>query len=117
MPSPKRTFGDRAETFAAEYFRERGFRVLARNFLTRYGELDLVLEKERCLHVIEVKARASSFQSPFEAITQKKRQHLARAIELWLRQHPVYESYNYQIDAFCLWREGCLWKTEWLEGI
>lgn len=117
MPSAKRLFGDRAEAFAETYFRERGFRIVAKNFLTRYGELDLLVERDHCLHVIEVKARASLFQSPFEAITQKKRQHLARAIELWLRQHPTYESYNYQIDAYCLWREGTEWKTEWIEGI
>lgn len=117
MPSEQRVFGDRAEALAEKFFRERGFRILARNFFTRYGELDLIVEKDRCVHAIEVKARASTFQSPFEAITQKKRHHLSRTIELWLRQHPAYEAYNHQVDAFCLWREADGWKTEWLEGI
>lgn len=117
MPSQNRLFGDRAEALAERFFCEQGFRVITRNFLTRYGELDLVIEKNGTLHVIEVKARATSFQSPFEAVTQRKRHHLARALELWLRQHPTYQTYNHQIDVFCLWREAGEWKTAWLEGI
>ncbi len=117
MPSEKRLFGDRAEALAEAFFHTRSYRVLARNFLTRYGELDLVIERERRIHVIEVKARASKVQSPYETITQKKRLHLSRAFELWLQRHPGYQDYAYQFDAFFLWREGNAWKTEWLEGI
>lgn len=117
MPSAKRLFGDRVEALAEAFFLERGYRILGRNFLTRYGEIDVLVEKDHRLHVVEVKGRATAFQSPFEAITQKKRQRLMRAIELWLRRYPAYESHDYQIDAFCVWREGGHWKTEWVEGI
>ncbi len=117
MPTARREFGDRAEALAGHFFAARGFRVVVRNYRTRYGELDLIIEKDHCLHVIEVKARSSAVQSPFEAITQKKRVCLSRAMDLWLQQHQEYAGYHYQIDAFCLWREANDWKTEWLEGI
>ncbi len=51
--------GRRGEQLAAEHFARLGYRVLARNHRTRFGELDLVLadEGEATIVFCEVKAR------------------------------------------------------------
>ncbi len=66
--------GERAEDLAAEYFAKRGYRILARNYKTRMGEVDLVLEKERAVVFVEVRYRKSTaFGEPVETVVRQKR--------------------------------------------
>lgn len=48
--------GNLGELVVSEYLRRRGFGIIARNMRTKFGELDIVASKEKCLHVIEVKS-------------------------------------------------------------
>ena len=47
--------GRKGEELAAEYYRNNGFTILARNWRTGAGELDVVARKERDIYFIEVK--------------------------------------------------------------
>lgn len=52
----KRKTGDLGENLAAIWLEKRGFRILARNYLLKYGELDIVAEKDKVIHFVEVKS-------------------------------------------------------------
>jgi putative endonuclease len=54
---PRRTLGAKGERLAAQHLEARGFEVIARNFRTRFGELDVVARDERFLVFCEVKTR------------------------------------------------------------
>ncbi len=98
----RRVFGNRGEDLAASFFVSRGFRVVARNWSCRLGEIDLIAEKEGKLHFVEIKTRHSlDFGYPEEAITPTKLKHLARAIETYLRDKAV-EDVEYQVDALAI---------------
>ena len=56
---PRRALGAAGERLAAAHLEARGFRLLDRNYRTRYGELDLVAADERYLVFCEVKARVA----------------------------------------------------------
>jgi putative endonuclease len=59
---------------------DHGFRVVARNLRTSYGELDVVAEKNGHVHVVEVKTRSGiGYGSPLEAIDHRKQEHLRRS--------------------------------------
>ncbi|MFA0766067.1 MAG: hypothetical protein BDTLLHRC_001020 [Candidatus Fervidibacter sp.] len=51
--------GRKAEREAALYLRRRGYRILAQNLRTPFGEIDLVAEKDEVIAITEVKARSS----------------------------------------------------------
>jgi putative endonuclease len=72
--------GERA---AWEAYRRRGYRLIARNWRSPLGELDLVVARHDVLVFCEVKARTSPrLGGPFEAVTpakQRKLRHLAAA--------------------------------------
>jgi len=75
-----RTLGNAGEELAAGWLTDHGFRVVARNLRTSYGELDIVAEKNGCVHVVEVKTRkGSGYGSPLEAIDHRKQEHLRRS--------------------------------------
>ncbi|MBP5618294.1 MAG: YraN family protein, partial [Clostridia bacterium] len=50
--------GERGEKLAARYLRRKGYRILERNFQTRFGEIDLIARKGDQLVFVEVKTRA-----------------------------------------------------------
>jgi putative endonuclease len=75
------------EEQVARWYEARGYEVLARNWRTRSGELDLVAGRDGLVVFCEVKARATTaFGSPFEAVTTTKQSRLRRLAAEWLAQ-------------------------------
>lgn len=75
-----RALGNAGEELAARWLIDHGFRVVARNLRTSYGELDVVAEKNGHVHVVEVKTRSGiGYGSPLEAIDGRKQEHLRRS--------------------------------------
>ena len=68
------------EIYAARYLRDNGYEVIERNFVSRFGELDLVSAKDGIYCVTEVKTRnIKSEISPKEAVDKGKRERLETA--------------------------------------
>ena len=67
------TRGEWGEAQASELLLHRGCRIVARNFRTRYGELDIIAEHGEYLLFVEVKTRKNNhFASAREAVGPKK---------------------------------------------
>lgn len=93
MRSPQQRQGDWAEQRALRLLRQRGWRLLDRQWRCRWGELDLVLRKGPRLLVVEVKARrpGSSDGGGLGALRSDKRRRLARSWDCWLAAHPDWQ--------------------------
>ena len=78
-------FGSKAEERVVRHLEAGGYHILARNFRTRLGEIDIVASRGRALHFVEVRARASgAFLHPAESVDFRKRQRIRRAAEQFL---------------------------------
>ncbi|MGW5310149.1 YraN family protein [Nocardia thailandica] len=83
----KRALGAFGEELAAQYLREAGMEILARNWRCRYGELDLVVREAELTAFVEVKTRSGfGFGTPAEAVTFAKQQRIRRLALLWLAE-------------------------------
>lgn len=99
---PRRKFGSRGEDRAAAFFSSRGFKVVERNWSCRWGEIDLICEKDGVIHFIEVKTRRTTeYGNPEEAITPTKLAHLRRTVEFYLMTEPAPPA-RYQVDALAI---------------
>jgi len=77
----RRAVGLAGEQVVADWYVQRGCRVVTRNWRCREGEIDLVVfdPAERAVIVCEVKTRTGrDFGSPFEAVTPAKQRRLRR---------------------------------------
>ena len=60
--------------------------MVARNWRSRQGEIDLIARRAGVLAICEVKTRTSrAFGEPFEAVTRVKQARLRRLAAEWLR--------------------------------
>jgi len=84
----------------ADWYRQRGYQVVARNWRCREGELDLVLRKARTIVFCEVKTRTSSaFGAPVEAVTRTKQRRLRHLAVVWLDQAPTSQVSELRFDV------------------
>lgn len=77
--------GRAGEDAAVEHYLNSGYQVLARNWRSRIGELDLILCRGDLLVFSEVKCRKGiGFGTPAEAVTAVKRDRIRRLAEHWM---------------------------------
>ena len=70
----------------AAWYESQGYEVVARNWRSRQGEIDLIARRSGVLAICEVKTRTSrAFGEPFEAVTRAKQARLRRLAAEWLR--------------------------------
>jgi putative endonuclease len=81
------SIGARGEDAALDVYRRHGFRLVARNWRCRLGEIDLIVRRGRLLVFCEVKARtAVALGAGYDAVTWSKRRRLRRLAEAFLQQ-------------------------------
>lgn len=89
MADRRRLLAAAGEDAAAAYLRGQGWTVLARNFRTRFGELDLIADDGCALVFVEVKARRSLAAGlPQEAVHADKRRRVRRMAQAYLAAAP-----------------------------
>ena len=93
--------GVSAEGRAAALLMAKGYRILAKRFRTRYGEIDLVARKRNLLAFIEVKARASLDDAAY-AVTARQQARIIDAAQGWLMAHPEHAEFDMRFDAMLI---------------
>ena len=87
--------GLEAEEKASTYLKQEGYTILAQNFHSKFGEIDIVAHKDNVLHFCEVKFSKS--YDPITRITPSKMAKIIKTIHYYLLTHP--SNVDYQIDA------------------
>jgi putative endonuclease len=84
-PDPdRRALGREGEALAEAYLVAQGYRVLARNHVTRRGEVDLICQDGEVICFVEVRSRSDERHgSPLESISAVKARRVVAAATDW----------------------------------
>jgi len=93
--------GKEAEEKASSYLKKEGYTILARNFYSKFGEIDIIALKDHIVHFCEVKF--SQKYDPITRITPSKMNKIIKTIHYYLLTHP--NTGDYQIDAILVTSE------------
>ena len=78
--------GARGEALAWGFLKRQGYSLIEKNYRTRFGEIDIVAEKEGTLVFLEVKTRRTTrFGLPEESVDWRKRHKLGRMAEAFIQ--------------------------------
>jgi putative endonuclease len=98
--------GNRAEWLALLWLTAKGYRLLARRFGGKGGEIDLIMKRGRTVAFIEVKARGR-IDDAVTAITPEKRRLVEARIRQWIARNGWAMDHHLRADAVFLapWRQ------------
>lgn len=84
------TRGGWGEAVAAQYLRRKGYQIVAQNFNTRFGEIDLIARTGRFIVFVEVKTRKNDrFAAAREHVDGPKRRRIIATAQQWLQRNPT----------------------------
>jgi len=89
-----RKAGNIAEDKAISFLEKNGFKIVERNFYSRFGEIDIIALKDNVLHFVEVK---SGKGEPVYKITSSKLSKIIKTSEFYLNK--TRTNYDYCFDA------------------
>jgi len=114
----KDAVGRHGETVVARSLERDGWEVLARNWRTARGELDLVARDGNTVVAVEVKTRrGTDYGSPLEAVTPAKVARLRQLLAAWLaEQSKSYPDVRIDVVGVLLPRAGAA-QLEHVRGI
>lgn len=84
--------GNKGERKAAREYTKRGYKIVARNFSCRFGELDIVAQKHNTIVIAEVKTRKNAnFAHAREFVDIHKQKRIINASKLFLQQNNLMD--------------------------
>lgn len=125
----KQILGAIGEDAVCTYLRRKGFDVVDRNYLKKWGELDVVAQKAKKIHFVEVKSVSRSFENvphetqegyrPEDNMHPWKLQRLARTIQSYLLDKNVSDETEWQFDVATVYvdQEKRLCRVVMLEDV
>ncbi len=109
----KRKIGDIGENVCCSYLEKRGFRIISRNYLKKWGEIDVIAEKGGTLRFVEVKTisrenvkdisrETLDNYRPEENVHPWKLKRLLRTIQGYLLENKVKSEKHWQLDIMAV---------------
>ena len=95
--------GRLGEDLAAQCLKKKGYKILSRNFRTKFGELDIVCQKGNAIVFVEVKTLAEN-EAGFEPelhFTFEKMRRMRKAAQIYLLQNSLSDK-DFQLDLIAL---------------
>ena len=109
------TRGRQAETLAWKYLQSRGLRLLQRNYRSRRGEIDLVLQDQDSLVFVEVRYRSESrFGSAAESVDRRKQSKLVACAQQYMQSYPKLARQPCRFDVVSV--DGSGNSIEWIRN-
>ena len=102
--------GRSAERSAERYLRRHGLVPLARNFRSRFGELDLIMRDEECIVFVEVRSRRrSTVVGAAESVDRHKQRRLTRAASFYIVRNPEVANAPMRFDVVAVEGSTLTW--------
>ncbi len=98
-----KNIGDYGEDLAEDFLKKKKYKILGRNLRTRFGEIDVLAEKNKKIIICEVKTRSGNNQygRPEDAVDYFKQQKLIKMAH-WLAAERQYANRVFQIDVIAI---------------
>ncbi len=112
-----RAAGADFERRACRELERAGLKLLAQNFNTRHGELDLVMRHQDTIVFVEVRYRVrAGHGDAIASVTRTKQEKLIRTAQLWLAAHPQHAQRPCRFDVVSYDGPAEQARMRWLRG-
>lgn len=89
--------GHRGEWLAALALMLKGYRIVARRYRTKLGEIDLIARRGDLVLIVEVKVRPTLIEA-MGAVARLSERRIEAAADLWLARQPDHARLSLRFD-------------------
>lgn len=115
--SPRYAIGEPAEKAACRYLQQRGVKLLKKNFHSRFGEIDLIMQDGETLVFIEVRCRQVDAQvGAAESVTFAKMQKIRKTAQYYLLQFDEVPNCRFDVIAMTHNKQDSDYTIEWIKN-
>ncbi|MBR1988681.1 MAG: YraN family protein [Clostridia bacterium] len=102
MLQQKDTLGKKGEALVYAYLKNKGYKIIAKNYKNFLGEIDIIAKDKDYLVFIEVKTRMSrAFGDPLEAVNKEKQFKIRQVATMYLKAKRMLDS-NCRFDVIAV---------------
>ena len=92
---------------------EKGYNILAHNYRNRYGEVDIIAEKDGMLIYVEIKFRRSErYGDPLEAVDIRKQRRIGRCAAYHYAGYGAARNMPCRFDVVGIYGDGSIQHIE-----
>ncbi|MCF7799793.1 YraN family protein [Candidatus Babeliales bacterium] len=84
--------GKLGENIISDYLIKNGFKILSKNFTTKFGEIDLIAQKDSTVAFIEVKARKKAYFPISTVVTYPKQKKIIKTSKCFIRNFNIVDN-------------------------
>ena len=113
-----REIGNKYEDKSVETLVKEAYRILERNYQNRFGEIDIIAEKNKEIVFVEVKYRKTNkFGYGYEAVDKRKIMKILKLADYYI-QSKKYQNYKIRFDCMSYlgdeldWIKDIVWGDE-----
>jgi putative endonuclease len=96
--SSTKQFGLDGESLVCDWMQKQGFTILARNYRTAQGEIDIIARIQSTIVFVEVKTRRHTYFALSDIIVPRKQKSIIDAARRYCAQKPM-ANVNYRFDV------------------
>ena len=89
-----RVKGNIAEEKATCFLQEQGYRIVTRNFYSRFGEIDIIAFMDDVLHFVEVKS-GENYELAIQNITPSKLSRIIKTANVYMKKNNYTQSFTF----------------------
>ena len=105
--------GLEAEDFALSYLQAQGLKLIQRNYLCRYGEIDLIMQEGAIVVFVEVRYRRNDRHGgAMESVDRRKQSRILTTASFFLKEKRHKGSSRFDVIALSPADQG--FETRWL---
>ena len=111
-------FGRTAENLALRYLQQQNLNLLERNFRSRFGEIDLIMQQNNTIIFVEVRARkTAAFMHPVESVDYRKRHRIRKTGQVYMHKTAAWNRFDMRFDVVALTGNATRgMKIEWIRA-
>ena len=108
-------FGNISEEFVCNYLKKNDFIILTQNYSQRFGEIDIIANKQNIIIFVEVKARKNDYFNLSEVITKSKQKKIILTAKYYLVSNKIQDKVC-RFDVALLHSKDDSFKLQYFEN-
>jgi len=109
--------GQEAEELACRHLEDQGLRLLARNYRSPFGEIDLIMQHADTVVFVEVRFRRNvRFGAPAETVDARKRGRLRTSAEHYLQRSKKASKKPCRFDIVAITQDPGGQRLKWFQN-